>query len=38
MKEPINSPNEWKKAQNAAAFLCGFLARANYISFSYVIF
>uniref|UniRef100_A0A7E4VD86 RNA polymerase I-specific transcription initiation factor RRN3 n=1 Tax=Panagrellus redivivus TaxID=6233 RepID=A0A7E4VD86_PANRE len=30
---PIFAPCEWKRAQNAASFLGGFLARARYIEF-----
>jgi len=29
----IPTSNEWKKSHNAAAFLSGILARANYVSF-----
>jgi hypothetical protein len=33
LRSPVDSPNEWKKVHNAAAFLCGFLARAIYVDF-----
>ncbi|KAH7730511.1 Protein C36E8.1 [Aphelenchoides avenae] len=30
---PTRSPNEWKRSHNAAAFLGGILARANYVDY-----
>ncbi|KAI1711814.1 RNA polymerase I specific transcription initiation factor RRN3 domain-containing protein [Ditylenchus destructor] len=34
IQAPVRSPNEWKKAHNAAAYLCGFLARASFVPLS----
>lgn len=31
---PARTPNGWKKAHNAASYLCAFLARANFVSIS----
>ncbi|KAI6237031.1 RNA polymerase I specific transcription initiation factor RRN3 [Aphelenchoides besseyi] len=34
---PVRVPNEWKRAQTAAALISGLLARANFVSFEMVV-
>ncbi|KAL7075209.1 hypothetical protein ACQ4LE_005582 [Meloidogyne hapla] len=36
IRSPVELRGDWRKSQNAATFLCGFLARANYIDFEFV--